>query len=80
MINQIIITKKWIDYLEKRNLWNQYKKAKQYLLNWNFTQIKFWLRKPKSEWIYYFRINKQFRVWWYKDWDTLKIFRIDNHQ
>lgn len=78
-ITKIIEEKIVAKYIEKRSLVNQYKKAKNDILNlkisWNFLQK----RKPKKSWIYYFRINKQFRALCFIDWSALKVFEIDNH-
>jgi len=80
MVKKVIISNKCISFLESRGLSKQYKKAKLYLLNGYYTKIHFSLRQPKSEQIYYFRINKQYRAWGFLDQETLKIFRIDDHQ
>ena len=80
MIDKVLISKKWIDYIEKRNLSLQYRKAKKYLLEWNFTQINFSIREPKVDKIYYFRINKQFRVFGFNENWVFKVIKIDNHQ
>lgn len=69
-----------IDFLEKRNLWVQYKKAKKYILLWKLKNVDFRLREPKKEKVYYFKINNQFRAWWKLDWNIFKIRKIDNHQ
>lgn len=72
----------WIfEFLEKRNLLNQYKKAKESILKKVNSKNYFKERKPKWSNIWYFRINKQFRAFWTidKEWDLI-IFKIDNHQ
>lgn len=79
-IHTLLITSEWIEYLEKRGLSKQYKKAKQYLLAWNYTHIDFALREPKKDRIYYFRVNKQFRVIGYIEEWVFKVIKIDNHQ
>lgn len=78
-IENIVINKKSIDFLESRWLEKQYKKWTQLILNWNFKQVDFKIREPKQEKIYYFRINKQYRAWWRIENNILKIFHIDNH-
>ena len=80
MINKILIAEDLIDFIEKRKLDNQYKKAKNYILKWLFRQVNLKLREPKRDKIYYFRINKQYRAICKIEWDILKIFDIDNHQ
>lgn len=80
MIKKVIVDEKIIEKIIAKWLENQYKKVKAYLLSWNYKQLDFKLRQPKKDKIYYFRLNKQFRLWWKIDFDTLKIFFIDNHQ
>lgn len=69
-----------LEYLTKRRLVKQYKKAKSFLLSWNMQQVHFKLREPRKDQVYYFRINKQFRALCHFEWTTLVVFRIDNHQ
>ncbi len=80
MIKEIIIADDLLDYLEKRKLDKQYKKAKKYILNWLYNKVRLKLREPKKKGIYYFRINDQYRCLCIIDWNILKIFDIDNHQ
>jgi len=67
--------------LKKKNIYDQYIKAKKYVLAGYIKQTKFSLKEPKNEGVRYFRINKQFRALgrFDKDWDLL-IYKIDNHQ
>lgn len=69
-----------IEYIKKRNLWNQYKKAKSYILWWEFKKTNLKERQPKWSWMYYFRINKQYRAIWYVKENYLIIIKIDNYQ
>jgi len=69
-----------LDFLQKRNLVEQYKKAKSNILIWNFWWNKIDYRKPKKDNIIYFRINKQFRAYWHIEWNKLVVFAINNHQ
>ncbi len=80
MIEKILISDDLIEYIELRKLSNQYLKAKNYILNWNFKAVNFKIREPKKDKIYYFRINKQFRALALLEDNVLKIFDIDNHQ
>jgi hypothetical protein len=64
----------------KRDLLNQYKKSKTYLLLWLFAKVNFWIREPKKDEIYYFRINRQFRAYCIIKNNELRIFEINNHQ
>lgn len=66
--------------LNKRNLLIQYKKSKKLIIEWVFWKTDLKLRKPKSDWIYSFRINKQFRAFCYLENDILVVYKIDNHQ
>lgn len=79
-ITNIIESKEVAQYLKKRGLLKQYKKAKTYLLLGNFQQIDFKKRKPKKDQIWYFRINQQFRALCYFTNDKLVVFEVDNHQ
>jgi len=80
MIKKVLISDDLINFLEKRFLVSQYKKAKTFILNWFYKNVDLKLREPKKDKIYYFRINKQFRALAKLDWEVLKIFDIDNHQ
>lgn len=80
MIKTILISDDLINYLKSRKLENQYQKSKEYVLDWNLKRVNFKLREPKKNWIYYFRINKQYRALAVLDNEILKIFDIDDHQ
>lgn len=76
-----VIEKLWIEtYLRMRGIGNQYKKVKKYLLEWNFKAIDFRKREPKQDDIYYFKISNKYRGWWYMEWSTFVVFKIDDHQ
>ena len=79
-IKSILIAEDLIIFLEKRKLWNQYKKVKKLLLDWYIKSVKFKLREPKKDKIYYFRINKQYRVFWKLEGNVFKIVDINDHQ
>jgi len=82
MIVNNIFEDEWIkEYLEKRNLLKQFKKAKNKILSWINSNNYFKERKPKNSNIWYFRINKKYRAYWSidKDWDLI-IFEINDHQ
>jgi len=77
----IFESKEVAEYLEKRNLVSQYKKAKKYLLSGSIAQVRFKERHPKKSGIWYFRINNQFRALGVFDEEgNLIVFEIDNHQ
>lgn len=69
-----------LDDLNKRWLLNQYKKSKEFIIAWIYWKTDLKLRKPEKDWIYSFRINKQFRAFCYLQWNNLVVYKIDNHQ
>jgi hypothetical protein len=80
-VSKILEKKNVFPFLRKRGLFEQYKKAKRYLLEGSQLQVTFKERNPKGSGIWYFRINKQFRALGVFDseWDLI-IFDIDSHQ
>lgn len=71
----------WIkEFLIKRKLLLQYLKSINMIINWNYGNLDFKLRKPKKDKIYSFRINKQFRAFWYfkEEWLFI-VVEINNH-
>ena len=80
MYSAIYEHKDVIAYLEKKNLLTQYKKAKEGILNGNFSGNRLKVRNPKSQKIYYFRINRKYRALAQKRGDVLVVFDVDNHQ
>lgn len=79
-IKVIVERKDLVNFLEKRNLLQKYKKAKKFLMMGNFNLVNFKKRKPRENEVWHFRIDKQFRALCYFDDDTLVVFDIDNHQ
>ena len=77
----ILESEEILSYLWKRNIYNQYKKSKSYVLMWIWGWTDFKERHPKWSNIRSFRVNKQFRAFWSfdKDWDFL-VFEINDHQ
>lgn len=67
-------------YIISRWLLSQYKKAKTYLLDGNLKAVDFKIRQPRNKGYYQFRINQQYRGFWYFEWDILYIFEISDHQ
>jgi len=68
-------------YLEKRGILKQYKKAKMFLVNGDFSKVRFGKRNPKGSGIWYFRINRQYRALCvFNETGDLVVFEIDNHQ
>lgn len=79
-IDRVAIPKKRITYLEERWLVKQFEKATTLICHGYVQSVQLKLRQPKSDNIYYFRINKQFRAWCTLEGSTLIVFHIDNHQ
>lgn len=57
----------------------QYLKAENAILNNKFKQVDFKIRQPKSEGIYYFRINKQYRAIWRLEDNIFYVTSISDH-
>lgn len=68
--------------LKKKWLWTRFEKAKNMILMWNVSSgVKFALMEPKQKQIWYFRINRQFRVLGEFDEDgNLYLTVLDDHQ
>ncbi|MCH2188566.1 hypothetical protein MK079_01915 [Candidatus Gracilibacteria bacterium] len=79
-IKQVLISEKLIDYIKQRGLSRQYQKVQKFILSGEYKLVDLRIRHPKSQKVYYFRLNKQFRCLGRLDGDTLKIYHIDNHQ
>lgn len=79
-IQNIKERKKVADYLLKRNLLDQYKKAKQYVLEGRGEKVDLKLRHPKKEGIWQFRINRQYRAFGFVENEIFKIAKISDHQ
>ena len=79
-ISKVLIAPKALEYIQKRQLEKQYLKAKKYILWWYISSTSLKLREPKSDEIWYFRINKQYRALCKLEWDILYVLAIDNHQ
>ncbi len=78
-ISHVVINTSSLEYLRERNLTQQYLKAKRYILSWNQRNVDLKIREPKSEWIWYFRINKQYRAHARYENGVLWVFYIDDH-
>jgi ribosomal protein L20 len=79
-IQKIIEREKLLDYLTKRNLLEQYKKAKEKILNKNYFSVDLKKRKPEMDEIWQFRINRQYRAFCYFNGTMLVVFKISDHQ
>jgi len=73
-ISDVVIKK-----VRKYKLENQFKKVIWYIRDGKLKTVRFKLRQPKSKWIYYFRINKQYRAWGKVKGKVLYVFDIDDH-
>ncbi len=78
----MIITEKAIviSYLKKRGLVSKYLKAKNNILQDNFRAVDLKKRRPHTDNIWYFRINKKYRALAEKIDDKLYVFYISDHQ
>ncbi len=74
------LDEKVLQYLEKRKLVQQYKKAKEFLKNNHLSSVSFKKRKPKSSGKYYFKINKKFRAIGVFDGKDFIVTAISDHQ
>ena len=79
-IKEIIEYKKVWNYIISHGLLKQYKRAKELILKWDLKSVDFKKRKLYKSEKYYFRLNKQYRAFWYIEWDILKIFEINDYQ
>ena len=78
-ITEIRINTASLEYLRERQLIKQYLKAKKFIISWNLQNVDLKLREPKSDGVWYFRINKQYRAHARYEDGILWIFYIDNH-
>jgi plasmid maintenance system killer protein len=69
-----------VDYLIKRNLLSQYKKAKTLLKNNYLSSVDFKKRQPKTLGEYYFRINLKYRAIGVFDGEDFIVTEISDHQ
>jgi hypothetical protein len=69
-----------LPYLEKRDLLPQYVKAKRKLQKGDTSGVQLRKRQPKSSDVWYFRINRQYRAFCFRDGDTLVVFEVNDHQ
>ncbi|MEK7528271.1 MAG: hypothetical protein AAB592_00710 [Patescibacteria group bacterium] len=80
-IHAIFETRDVVEYLQSRNLLEQYKKAKRFLLQGNFLQTSFKKRNPKKANIWYFRVTKKYRAFCsLNEEGDLVVFEINDHQ
>lgn len=70
-----------VDDLKKRNLTKSYLKAKRYMELEYYEAVDLRKRKPKSEGVFYFKIDKKYRAIGYivKNTDFI-ITEISDHQ
>ena len=79
-IDQILETQSVVTYLQTHNLLALYQKVKAHILAGHYSGAQLRKRRPKTDDIWYFRINKKFRALAYFEGTTLKVFAIDDHQ
>ena len=79
IIQKLLIDEVCLLYLRDRRLISQYKKAKDCILDGKLQNVDLKLREPKEKWVWYFRINKQYRAYCtYRD-NALRIYEINDH-
>jgi len=71
---------KVLPYLKKRHLLRHYEKTKKKLKRGDTSGVQLRKRQPKSSDVWYFRINKQYRAFCFRDGDTLVVFDVNDHQ
>lgn len=78
----IYVHKKLEKELKKKWLWHSFERTKTMILLWYVSGwVNFGLMKPKHRKVWYFRINKQFRVLWeFDNKGNLYVVTLDNHQ
>ena len=55
------------------------RKAKDFILAGKLQNVDLKLREPNEKWVWYFRINKQYRAYCtYRD-NALRIYEINDH-
>jgi plasmid maintenance system killer protein len=70
-----------VDYLQSREITQQYLKAKRYLEMGFYGQVDLRKRKPKTEGIYYFKITKKYRaLGYFENKQTFIVVEISDHQ
>ena len=69
-----------LPFLQKRNLLSRYSKCKNFLREDLLKVVDFKIRKPKSQGIYSFRINKKFRAFGIFRDGNFYVFEISDHQ
>ena len=79
-IKKVRVSTKVHKRVQKRGLEKQLGKAIKYILIWDLKTPSLKIRQPKSDGIFYFRINKQFRAICEIEKETLTILSISNHQ
>jgi hypothetical protein len=79
-VSEILEHKKVYNYIVSHNLLLQYKKAKNLILSWDLKSVDFRKRRPYKSEKFYFKINNKYRAFCFFEWNTLKIFEINDHQ
>lgn len=79
---KIYVSEKAYKFLIKRELLDQFIKSKNNILAGKISWwTKFSIKEPKHEWVWYFRINKQYRALCkFDQTDILFVTEIDKHQ
>jgi plasmid maintenance system killer protein len=77
---KVLESEKCRDFLIKRQLLDQYRKAKKNIETGKSASVRLKKRKPKILNTWYFRINKQYRAIAKKEGDILYVLKISDHQ
>lgn len=80
MITEIFIYREAAEYLKKHKLIPQFEKAVLKFKSNSLSGLDFKKRKPKSQGIWSFRITKKYRALATRTGNTLKVYRISDHQ
>lgn len=71
---------KAVAYLKSRHILKEYIKAKSYIVEGHYQQVKLKKRRPYSSDIWYFRITRKYRAYAKKEQNRLVVFEISDHQ
>ena len=67
-------------YCDSKGIGPHYEKAKALLKLGYSSTVQLRKRQPATDNIRYFRINRKWRAWCYKEGNVLCVFHIDDHQ
>ncbi len=79
-IEKVFVKPEILKYAKKRNILSALKKSIEKIKTGNAYSLQLKLRKPKSDQIWQFRINKKYRVLGIIDEEDFIIYKISDHQ